>query len=119
MKCRKCGFWSLIAFPKCPVCGALLNNNYSAVLFKKMFAWVRDRRFCLISKRSSIDKTLFSHHMLIPTCKGFYRIWSTYRLFDLISVVTIQEMQSVFIFENEPVLAPPKADSTTNTSTMN
>ncbi len=118
MKCRKCGFWSPTAFPKCPICGALPNNGYPAVLFKKMFTWVRDRRFCLISKRSAIDKTLFFHHMLMPNCRGFYRIWSTYRLFDFIPVVTIQDMQSIFIFENELIPIPPKVDSKTNTSMM-
>ena len=117
MKCKCCGFKSSIAFPKCPICGAMSGKHYLAALLKGMFSWLRDRRLCLISKRQNIDRSLYRTHLLPPNCRGINRIWWVYRLFDVIPIAMVQDPVSVFLFK--PITkqeTPPK--SSTNAAGM-
>jgi len=119
MKCRKCGFFSQITFPKCPLCGALQKKSYLRILFKTMFSWICDRRICLISKRQNIDRNLSRHHLMPSYCRGFHRIWWVYRLFDVIPIGIVQDPSSIFIFDPMPGQKPPVQNSTSNSGMMN
>jgi hypothetical protein len=115
MKCRGCGFRSLIVFWKCPVCGALSNKGYLIIQFMKIFSWISDRRICLISKRQKIDRSLFVTHLLPPNCRGVNRIWWEYRLLDLIPIWIVQDSTSVFIFDAPRPPPLPPIEGTGNT----
>jgi len=118
MKCRKCNFWSPVAFLKCPICDAPPNKSYLVPLFKNIFSWVRDRRICLISKRQHIDLNL-SRHPLMLSQYSFHRIWWVYRLFDVIPVGVVQDPTAVFTFNPMPEQKPPARDATTSSGGMN
>jgi hypothetical protein len=119
MNCRECGFFSQIAFPKCPICGAFSNGNYLFIRLQKMFSWICDRRICLISKRQNIDRNLYRHDPLPSYCRGMHRIWWVYRLFDVIPIGIVQCSTSIFIFDPMPEQKPPVQNSTSNSGTMN
>ena len=118
MKCGSCGFWGPIDFPKCPVCGTFSKKNYWIVKLKQIFSWIRDRRFCLISKRQKIDRSLYRTHLIPSNCRGMHRIWWVYLLFDVIPILIVQDPTSVFIFDPPPEQKPPEKDSTNNMGMM-
>jgi len=49
---------------------------------KRLFFWIKDRRFALISKRVSVDA---------PDNNGQMRVWWKWYLFDLIRIALIQD----------------------------
>lgn len=59
---------------------------------QKIWFWLKDRRFALITKRMHIDKHLGEH--------GSYRIWWIYRVFDVIPICQIQDQVSLIPINN-------------------